>query len=106
MGKWLLGRGPPTHRLKATDTEVSFNGNHRRVVEIKGGSLPWIDFKRYEVNMRIVVAVVGDEPVDAANYNLNNLSVRKSERERGRKTETMGNCLFVCIVRRRRRRAL
>lgn len=82
MGKWLLGRGPPTHRLKATDTEVSFNGNHRRVVEIKGGSLPWIDFKRYEVNMRIVVAVVGDEPVDAANYNLNNLSVRKSERER------------------------
>lgn len=46
--------------------------------EIKGGSLPWTDFKRYGVNIH--VDVVGDEPVDAANYNLNNL--RESERER------------------------
>lgn len=41
--------------------------------------------------MRVVVAVVGDEPVDAANYNLNSLIVRKNEREtergRGRERE-------------------
>lgn len=47
--------------------------------------------------MRVVVAVVGDEPVDAANYNLNNCEI-------ARESETMGNCLFVCIARRRRRR--
>lgn len=43
--------------------------------------------------MRVVVAFVGDEPVDAANYNLNNF---EREKERVRQWATV--YLFALLV--------